>query len=95
MYMFFSSKACSALSAIALINFLAFSSNSIGSTEISSSTELTTENPDCKKTVSVDENSIVVENCDSADIDLISKDGSRIRIKSKGKSNSINIRINK
>ena len=43
----------------------------------------------CRKIISKDKSFILVENCDRADIDLKTDGGSRIRIKSKGRSNSI------
>lgn len=52
-----------------------------------------TEGKNCKRMISNDKSFVFLKGCKKADIDLITDKGSKIRIKSKGKSNSIVINV--
>jgi len=54
-----------------------------------SSRRIKTEGKNCKRIISNDRSFIFLKGCKKADIDLITEKGSKIRIKSEGKSNSI------
>jgi len=47
----------------------------------------------CKRFIAHDKSLIVLKECNEADIDLVTDNGSKIRIKSKGKSNSVIVNI--
>ena len=85
----------STISALALISTsLALSVVSFGvsSTE---SDQPTLDEIDCNNFISKDKSLISIKNCDKVDLDLVTRNGSRVKIKSKGKSNSVVIKIGK
>lgn len=85
----------STISALALISTsLALSVVSFGvsSTE---SDQPTLDEIDCNNFISKDKSLISIKNCDKVDLDLVTPNGSRVKIKSKGKSNSVVIKIGK
>jgi len=88
-------NACKALSQVALATSLSFSPVGLKADNSNSNQHSDSDEKTCKRFVSNDKTTVILNNCSKADIDLITDDGSRIRIKSKGKSNSINVRIGK
>ena len=85
----------STISALALISTsLALSVVSFGvsSTE---SDQPTLDEINCNNFISKDKSLISIKNCDKVDLDLVTPNGSRVKIKSKGKSNSVVIKIGK
>jgi len=95
MEMYKSEKARNVSLHVALATFLSFSSVGFSADNDNSDQLTDADDKECRRIISRDKTSVVLKNCNEADVDLTTDDGSRIRIKSKGKSNSIVVNIGK
>jgi len=78
---------------VTLVTIISLSSVSVNADNSDSKQRLSVKENKCKRIISHDKSLVVLKDCDEADVDLITDKGSKIRIKSKGKSNSVIVNI--
>jgi len=78
---------------VVLVTFFSLGSVSTSADNSDSGRHASNDENKCKRIISDDKSLVVLKDCKEADIDLVTDSGSKIRIKSKGKSNSVTVNI--